>query len=56
VEQEQLWENLVGRLKGVKTVDLGALVIKEALKRAGLRPAMNDLLKSCRPTPWAILK
>ena len=37
-----------GSLKGVKTVDLGALVIKEALKRAGLRPAVNDLLKSCR--------
>jgi acetyl-CoA C-acetyltransferase len=39
-----------GSLKGVKTVDLGALVIKEALKRAGLKPAINDLLKSCRPT------
>jgi len=38
-----------GALKGVKTVDLGALVIKEALKRAGLRPAINDFLKSCRP-------
>ena len=25
-----------GSLKGVKTVDIGALVIKEALKRAGL--------------------
>ncbi len=37
-----------GSLKGVKTVDLGALVIKEALKRAGLRPAVNDLIKSCR--------
>ena len=39
-----------GSLKGVKTVDLGALVIKEALKRAGLKPAINDLIKSCRPT------
>ena len=39
-----------GSLKGVKTVDLGALVIKEALKRAGLKPAINDLLKSCRPS------
>jgi acetyl-CoA C-acetyltransferase len=38
-----------GSLKGVRTVDLGALVIKEALKRAGLRPAVSDLLKSCRP-------
>jgi acetyl-CoA C-acetyltransferase len=39
-----------GLLKGVKTVDLGALVIKEALRRAGLRPAVNDLLKSFRPS------
>jgi acetyl-CoA C-acetyltransferase len=39
-----------GSLKGVKTVDLGALVIKEALRRAGLRPSVNDLLKSFRPT------
>jgi acetyl-CoA C-acetyltransferase len=39
-----------GSLKGVRTVDLGALVIKEALKRAGLKPAINELLKSCRPT------
>ena len=38
-----------GSLKGVRTVDLGALVIKEALRRAGLRPSVNDLLKSCRP-------
>ena len=38
-----------GSLKGVKTADLGALVIKEALQRAGLRPAVNDLIKSFRP-------
>lgn len=38
-----------GSLKGIRVVDLGALVIKEALKRAGLRPAVSDLLKSCRP-------
>jgi len=38
-----------GSLKGVKTADLGALVIKEALGRAGLRPATNDLIKSFRP-------
>ncbi|PKN70590.1 MAG: acetyl-CoA C-acyltransferase [Deltaproteobacteria bacterium HGW-Deltaproteobacteria-10] len=37
-----------GSLKGVKTADLGALVIKEALKRAGLRPAASDLIKSFR--------
>lgn len=41
-----------GSLKGVKTVDLGALVIKEALKRAGLKPAINAFLKSCRPTAF----
>jgi acetyl-CoA C-acetyltransferase len=38
-----------GALKGVKVVDMGALVIKEAIKRAGLRPAVNDFIKSCRP-------
>jgi acetyl-CoA C-acetyltransferase len=38
-----------GSLKGIRTVDLGALVIKETLKRAGLRPAINALLRSCRP-------
>ncbi len=38
-----------GSLKGVKTADMGALVIKEALKRAGLRPSVNDLLRSFRP-------
>ncbi|MBW2599153.1 MAG: acetyl-CoA C-acetyltransferase [Deltaproteobacteria bacterium] len=38
-----------GSLKGVKCVDLGALVIKEAIKRAGLRPTISDFVKSCRP-------
>lgn len=38
-----------GSLKGVKTADLGALVIKESLKRAGLKPIVNDFIKSCRP-------
>ena len=38
-----------GSLKGVRTVDLGALVIKEAMKRAGLRPAISDVVKSSRP-------
>ena len=37
-----------GSLKDVKTVDIGALVIKEALKRAGLRPSIDDFSKSCR--------
>jgi acetyl-CoA C-acetyltransferase len=38
-----------GSLKGVKVVELGALVIKEAIKRAGLRPSVNDFIRSCRP-------
>src|SRR3972149_9870268 len=38
-----------GALKGVKVVDMGGLGIREAIKRAGLRPAVNDLIKSCRP-------
>ena len=38
-----------GSLKGVRTVDLGALVIKEAIRRAGLRPAVSDAVRACRP-------
>jgi acetyl-CoA C-acetyltransferase len=38
-----------GSLRGVRTVDLGALVIKEAMKRAGLRPTISDVVKSSRP-------
>jgi acetyl-CoA C-acetyltransferase len=38
-----------GSLNGVKTVDMGALVIREAIKRAGLRPAISDFVKSSRP-------
>jgi len=38
-----------GSLRDVKCVDLGALVIKEAIKRAGLRPSISDFIKSCRP-------
>ncbi len=38
-----------GSLKGVKCVDMGALVIKESLKRAGLRPRVSEFIKSCRP-------
>jgi len=38
-----------GALRGVKAVDMGALVIREAIKRAGLRPAVNDFIRSCRP-------
>ncbi|HEU19756.1 MAG TPA: acetyl-CoA C-acetyltransferase [Deltaproteobacteria bacterium] len=39
-----------GSLKGVSVVELGRLVIKEAIKRAGLRPTINDFVKSARPT------
>jgi acetyl-CoA C-acetyltransferase len=39
-----------GSLKGVSVVELGRLVIKEAIKRAGLRPTITDFVKSARPT------
>jgi len=38
-----------GSLKGIRAVDLGALVIKEALKRAGIRPSIDEFSRSCRP-------
>lgn len=38
-----------GALKSVPVVDMGALVIKEVLKRAGLRPVMSDLMKEVAP-------
>jgi acetyl-CoA C-acetyltransferase len=41
-----------GSLKGVKVVELGAIVIKEAIKRCGLRPAITDDLKTYRPKPF----
>jgi acetyl-CoA C-acetyltransferase len=41
--------NFGGALKDIKCVDLGALVIKEAIKRAGLKPVCDDNSKSCRP-------
>ena len=41
--------NFGGTLKDVRVVDLGALVIKEAVKRAGLRPAVSEHVKGCRP-------
>ena len=37
-----------GALKSVPVVDLGALVIKEVLKKAGLRPVLSDLMKEVR--------
>ena len=39
-----------GSLKGVSVVELGRLVIKEAIIRAGLRPAITDAIKAARPT------
>lgn len=39
-----------GSLKGVSVVEMGRLVIKEAIIRAGLRPALSDDVKAARPT------
>ncbi len=41
--------NFGGTLKDINAADLGAMVIKEAIKRAGLKPTINDEIKSCRP-------
>ena len=38
-----------GSLKEVRVTDLGALVIKEALKRAKLRPLCDPMSETCRP-------
>ncbi|MGA6925064.1 MAG: acetyl-CoA C-acetyltransferase [Desulfosarcina sp.] len=38
-----------GSLKTVPVVDLGAVVIKETLKKAGLRPQASDALKAIGP-------
>lgn len=40
-----------GSLKDVTAVELGTLVIKEAVKRAGLRPVLSDEMKTGRPDP-----
>jgi acetyl-CoA C-acetyltransferase len=45
--------NFNGGLKDVAAVDLGALVIKEAVKRAGLRPVVSPAVKSCCPDVFA---
>ncbi len=39
-----------GSLKGISVVELGRLVIKEAIVRAGLRPAITDEIKAARPS------
>ncbi len=41
--------NFGGTLKDIKALDLGALVIKEAIKRAGLKPIITEKIRSCRP-------
>jgi len=38
-----------GSLKGVPVVELGAITIREAMKRAGLRPAVSEELKTFGP-------
>ncbi|TFH43210.1 MAG: acetyl-CoA C-acetyltransferase [Chrysiogenales bacterium] len=38
-----------GSLKGFPVVDLGALVLKDVLKKAGLRPVVNDFMKEISP-------
>ncbi|MBM4313993.1 MAG: acetyl-CoA C-acetyltransferase [Deltaproteobacteria bacterium] len=38
-----------GGLKDVRAVDLGALVIKEAIRRARLRPEVSATVRDCRP-------
>src|SRR6056297_1826398 len=38
-----------GSLKDVTAVELGSLVIREAMQRAGLRPVVSDAMKSAAP-------
>ena len=39
-----------GSLRDVSVVEIGRLVIKEAIKRAGLRPVLSDFVKAARPS------
>ncbi len=41
-----------GSLKGISVVEIGRLVIKEAIFRAGLRPAVAADIKSVRPSAF----
>ncbi|MFW6011992.1 MAG: thiolase family protein [Desulfosalsimonas sp.] len=41
-----------GSLKDVTAVDLGSLVIREAVKRAGLRPGLSEEMKAGEPEPF----
>jgi len=45
-----------GSLKGVSVVEMGRLVIKEAIIRAGLRPTISADIKSFRAKPFADLE
>ncbi|MEW6333214.1 MAG: acetyl-CoA C-acetyltransferase [Thermodesulfobacteriota bacterium] len=38
-----------GGLKDIRAVDLGALVIREAIRRARLRPEVSPAVRACRP-------
>ncbi|MGD9732779.1 MAG: acetyl-CoA C-acyltransferase [Desulfamplus sp.] len=38
-----------GSLKGLSVVELGTIVMKDVLKRAGLRPVTDDKVKACGP-------
>jgi len=38
-----------GTLRGISVVELGSIVIKEALKRAGIRPIVSESLKEFEP-------
>ena len=39
-----------GALKDIEAVELGGLVVKEVLKRAGVRPAVSSEMKELRPS------
>jgi acetyl-CoA C-acetyltransferase len=41
--------NFGGSLKSVRAIDIGALVIRETLRRANLRPLCDSFSESCRP-------
>ncbi|MFO7931243.1 MAG: thiolase family protein [Thermodesulfobacteriota bacterium] len=41
-----------GSLKDVTAVDLGSLAIREAVKRAGLRPGLSNEMKAAAPDPF----
>ena len=41
--------NFGGGLKDKKAAELGAVVIREAIRRAGLRPIITKAVKECRP-------